>query len=300
VRDGSGILGAVSEPLCILNKDWIGPRAQFVADPFLRQYGDRWVLFFEVMWDNGHKQIGVAESPDLVQWDMIGFALDKAPCSFPYVLWHAGFWWMFPYHDDIPDLLVYRATESEFPLHWQEWASFELDKSANDRVVIPLADRLVVLYGSRIWPWAGTCLKWGSLSIDKRVFDPGGHVKVRSPIQWLANRIWGKSITTFRLAGDRLTVKDRSYVPLQAYGKQRVYGNQVGLFSLTFSREKPRIRPFTYFEGSHFLPRWDFTHHLSSQWDGDHLILAVDGHATASGWEIGIFRIDVRQTFHDH
>jgi len=298
MKDRREILDSIPDPLCILNKDWIGPGVQFIADPFLRRYRDRWMLFFEVMRDDGHKQVGVAESLDLVQWEMIGFPLGEAPCSFPYVLWHAGCWWMFPYHDETHDLLVYRATEPEFPLHWHEWARFELDKSANDRVVVPLADRLVVLYGSRILPWAGTCLKWGFLSFDAKVFCPGGYIGIRSPIQWFANRIWGKSITTYRPAGDRLTVKNRFYLPLQAYGYQREYGNQLGLFRLTFSNGKPRIKPLTYFKASHFVPRWDFTHHLSNQWDGDHLVLAMDGHSTGLKWEIGIFRADVHQVLY--
>lgn len=290
----------MADPICILDASWVGPKVRFVADPFLRRDGDRWLLFFEVMWDDNSKQIGVAESPDLVHWELLGYPLGDAPCSFPHVLWYDETWWMFPNRDHTPDLLVYQATGAGFPMVWHEWARFELDESANDRLVIRNADRLVVLYGSRAMPWGGTCLKWGELLVDKPAFVPQGYVRSRSPIQWMANRAWGKPITTYRPAGDELALGNNTYLPLQAYGARREYGGQFGLFDLTFSDAgKPRIKAGTYFTGNSFVSRWDATHHISSQRDGDHLILAVDGRTAESMWEVAIFRIDIGQELDD-
>jgi hypothetical protein len=280
------------DPLHIITNRWVGPGVQFVADPFLRKWGEEWTLFFEVLWEDGRKRIAVAESSDLVAWESPSFLLDGAPCSFPYVFRHAGCWWMSPYSDDTPDLLIYRATDSDFPHHWQPWARFRLEKWANDRAVVTLSDRLVVLFGSRVLPWGWTCLKWGSFSIEDKSLDLEGFVKIRSPIRWLANRIWGNPIPTYRLAGDKLTIGSQHYIPLQAYGDCRKYGSQFGLFKLTSSGGCPQVGHPQYFKGHDFLPKWDFTHHVSSQWAGSSLVLAVDGRAAESGWEIGIFRID--------
>jgi hypothetical protein len=185
-------------------------------------------------------------------------------------------------------------------MKWHEWARFELDASANDRLVIHNADRLVVLYGSREMPWGGSILKWGELLVDKPAFIPQGHIRRRSMIQWMANRAWGKPITTYRPAGDTLTLGENTYLPLQAYGSRREYGDQFGLFDLAFSDTgKPMIKSATYVPGNRFVPQWDLSHHISSQWDGDHLVLAVDGRTAESMWEVAIFRIDVNQTLDD-
>lgn len=279
------------EPISLLTGQWIDSTVRFIADPFLRRDDKGWALFFEVLWHDGAKQIAAARSLDLITWELVEHPIADIPASYPYVLWHEGDWWLFPHQDDTADLVVYRTTKERFPSGWAKWSQLPLAPQDNDRLVWLMGEQLILLYGSRIRPFPGTCLKWGRLSPDFKRLEHKGIVARRSPLDWLANRLWRKTITTYRPAGDVLTWQGNAYLPLQAYGADRLYGSQFGLFQLTGGADRLGLKTAVYVTADTFLPTWQLTHHFSSQKYNDDLIVAVDGRSKDGEWSIGIFRL---------
>ena len=92
--------------------------ALFVADPFLLQNGDEYVMFFEAFnrrdW-NG--DIAIATSADGMEWTYRSVVLDESfHLSYPYVFHWAGESYMVPESAEALGVFLYRA--ERFPDQW--------------------------------------------------------------------------------------------------------------------------------------------------------------------------------------
>lgn len=95
------------------------PKSEFVADPFLIQEGDRWLLFFELFnADTGKGEIGLSESEDLCEWTFKGIVLRESfHLSYPFVFKVGVQYFMIPESRQAGAIRLYRATR--FPYEWR-------------------------------------------------------------------------------------------------------------------------------------------------------------------------------------
>lgn len=93
--------------------------AEFVADPFMIQFGNAWHMFFEVMnSQTGRGEIGLAKSVDGIRWDYQQIVLNEAfHLSYPYVFAADGEYFMIPESHEANAIKLYRATS--FPTSWE-------------------------------------------------------------------------------------------------------------------------------------------------------------------------------------
>ncbi len=99
-------------------KDILDVNAEFVADPFMFQRKDKWYMFFEVMnTTTGHGDIGLATSPNGVNWTYKKIVLDEPfHLSFPYIFESEGDIYMLPESADANAIRIYKA--DVFPTRW--------------------------------------------------------------------------------------------------------------------------------------------------------------------------------------
>lgn len=95
------------------------PKSEFVADPFLIQESDRWLLFFELFnADTGKGEIGLSESEDLCEWAFKGIVLRESfHLSYPFVFKVGAQYFMIPESRQSGAIRLYRATR--FPYEWR-------------------------------------------------------------------------------------------------------------------------------------------------------------------------------------
>lgn len=136
---------APSNPI-LTHRDIQTPPTEFVADPFLVQEGDRWLIFFELFNATSKRgEIGVAESSDLKTWRFLKVILaEPFHLSYPYVLKEGGEYYMIPESKQGKAIRLYRATN--FPLEWEF-----------DRVLVEgeFVDPSLVFFNGRWWLFAG-------------------------------------------------------------------------------------------------------------------------------------------------
>lgn len=95
------------------------PPTSFVADPFIIRHGDSWQLFFELFnAETNRGEIGVAESPNLIDWRFQGVALaEPFHLSYPFVFHSGDAIFMLPETKQSGAIRLYRATH--YPLQWE-------------------------------------------------------------------------------------------------------------------------------------------------------------------------------------
>jgi hypothetical protein len=121
--------------------------AFFVADPFLARDGDGWVVFFELLGDDGRGRIAFARSADGVSWHYGGIALEEpGHLSYPCVFDADGTMYMTPESLAAGRIAVYRAVD--FPRRWT-FASIAVTHPS-------LVDPTVFRHGGRWWMLAST------------------------------------------------------------------------------------------------------------------------------------------------
>jgi hypothetical protein len=103
-------------------RDVTDVEASFVADPFMVRTGEGWAMFFEVLdADTGLGRIGVATSPDAVQWRYRSLVLTEPfHLSYPHVLEWRGQHYMVPETLAPGVVRLYRA--DAFPGGWRHVA----------------------------------------------------------------------------------------------------------------------------------------------------------------------------------
>ena len=108
--------------------------ADFVADPFLIRDGGRWLLYFEVMPREVRRGvIGLAESPDGLDWTYRGTALEEPfHLSYPHVFAADGAYYMTPETLDAGEVRLYRA--ARFPDRWEPIAGLVPGRHADPTV----------------------------------------------------------------------------------------------------------------------------------------------------------------------
>lgn len=121
-------------------------RAEFIADPFMVQAGDKWYMFFEVMNSlTSRGEIGCAVSQDGLHWKYLRTVL-KEPfhLSYPYVFEWEDQFYMIPESADANSIRLYRA--ENFPYSWT---------FVSDLIKGPYCDTSV-FYTDKTW-WMLTC-----------------------------------------------------------------------------------------------------------------------------------------------
>jgi hypothetical protein len=110
-------LSGVSNPV-LRASDVTDVEALFVADPFLLQHDDGYVMFFEVLSQrDGNGVIAMATSEDGVEWTYGAVVLDEPfHLSYPYVFQWAGETYMVPESAEALGVFLYRA--ERFPYEW--------------------------------------------------------------------------------------------------------------------------------------------------------------------------------------
>jgi hypothetical protein len=93
--------------------------ASFVADPFMMQIGDKWVMFFEVF---NHKQrkgeLAFASSKDGYNWSYQQIIIsEEFHLSYPYVFEFESDWYMIPESCEANSVRLYKA--KKFPNRWE-------------------------------------------------------------------------------------------------------------------------------------------------------------------------------------
>lgn len=142
----------------VITKDCIKEfDAEFVADPFMWYFNDRWYLFFEALNSiNNRGEIGVSCSKDLVSWEYLGIALkEKFHISYPFIFEHKGKIYMSPETLGAKGVVLYEAVE--FPLKWKAVKILVHGQHADP----------TILYYKNLW-WLFTCetpYQYDSLSI---------------------------------------------------------------------------------------------------------------------------------------
>jgi hypothetical protein len=108
---------AVRNPV-LCRDDITDVSATFVADPFMVYEEDRWHMFFEVMnWRSGKGEIGLATSPDGLQWAYQRIVLSEPfHLSYPYVFQWQDTYFMIPESFQAGAVRLYEATA--FPTEW--------------------------------------------------------------------------------------------------------------------------------------------------------------------------------------
>lgn len=98
-------------------------QAAFVADPFMLQVHDTWMMFFEVLEPRLDKgMIGLATSPDGLQWRYQQIVLEEPfHLSYPYVFAWQGDYYMVPESYQSGAVRLYRART--FPTAWTHVAT---------------------------------------------------------------------------------------------------------------------------------------------------------------------------------
>ena len=122
--------------------------ALFVADPFMVDAGDRWLMFFEVLNKaTGHGDIGLATSSDHgLNWGYEQIVLDEPfHLSYPSVFQIDGTWYMLPESQAAGAVRLYEA--AEFPTRWRHVATLFQGEG--------LADPTLFRHGDHWWLFVG-------------------------------------------------------------------------------------------------------------------------------------------------
>jgi hypothetical protein len=123
IYEGRDFLGlkptaAVKNPV-LSRKNVTDVLASFVADPFMMQFGDEWLMFFEVF---NHKQrkgeLAFARSKDGYKWNYQQIIISEAfHLSYPYVFEFESDWYMIPESCEANSVRLYKA--KKFPDTWE-------------------------------------------------------------------------------------------------------------------------------------------------------------------------------------
>ena len=260
------------------------PTALFAADPFLVREAGTYFLFTEVLRiRDGREQgcIGVATSPDGLQWRYLGVALDEPfHLSYPCVLKWRGRWYMVPEEGD--DNCVRLYTTDRFPLGWRRTKTLLSGKTFRD---------------STLFEWQG---RWWLFTTadDERLeayyaASPEGpwHSHARNPIVTSAREIT-------RPAGPPL--QESGHLIRLAQDCSPTYGNAVRALDIT------RLTPEAYEE--HELAASPLLQDSGSGWnaagmhqlcavplDGGRWIAVADGKRETgiAAFRIGPLRLDI-------
>lgn len=118
IYTGSSISGLVTykaDP--VLTPKNIGPKVQFVADPFMVHENNKWYMFFEVKEKLKPGYIGYATSLDGFNWTYDGVALkENTHLSYPYIFKCGDEYCMTPESYHLGAVRLYRAID--FPNKW--------------------------------------------------------------------------------------------------------------------------------------------------------------------------------------
>lgn len=101
-------------------KDVTDTKAEFIADPFIIKYNDKWYMFFEILDEIKNKGIlGLAISDDGYSWKYERIILEEDfHLSYPYVFEYNNKIYMMPETGESGYIKLYEA--DEFPYKWKE------------------------------------------------------------------------------------------------------------------------------------------------------------------------------------
>ena len=93
-------------------------KALFVADPFMIQRENEWIMFFEILNQATNQgDIGIARSPNGLQWKYEKIVLDEPfHLSYPYVFEWEGNYYLIPESAESNSVRLYKA--KSFPDRW--------------------------------------------------------------------------------------------------------------------------------------------------------------------------------------
>lgn len=122
-------------------------RALFVADPFMVQTDDRWLMFVEVLnSETSQGDIGLASSDDGLTWQYDQLVLDEPfHLSYPSVFRWNDRWYMLPEASASGEVRLYEAVE--FPTQWQHTKTILTGKD--------LADPTIFRHDDTWWMYVG-------------------------------------------------------------------------------------------------------------------------------------------------
>ena len=197
------------------------------ADPFAIQVGKIWYLFFEMfMAGSPNAVIAVAESSDLVIWEVLAIALCEAHhLSFPFVFEHHGDYYMMPESKGARAVNLYRACD--FPCRWRRVGTVLRGR---------YMDASIVNYRNRFWLFSG----WGSYSL--RIFHSLSPLGPWIPHLMPLARIYSKRST--RPGGKPVLIGDK--LIRFAQDNTKFYGHQlramqVSCLNRIWYSEKPYV-----------------------------------------------------------
>lgn len=111
-------ISSIKNP-AISRKDVTDAYTEFVADPFIVQLQDEWLMFFEIFNLKKYRgEISFARSKDGFSWDYQQVILSEDfHLSYPYVFEFEANWYMIPETCEAKSVRLYKATN--FPDRWE-------------------------------------------------------------------------------------------------------------------------------------------------------------------------------------
>ncbi|MFO0011103.1 MAG: hypothetical protein ACK553_00010 [Planctomycetota bacterium] len=120
------------------------------ADPFAIQVEGIWFVFFEMLTHSANAVIGVASSPDLEEWNVLGVCLrEPHHLSYPFVFRHGDDIFMVPESKSVRRVDAYRAID--FPMRWERCATLARGR---------LMDATLVPWQGKYWMLSGWHSYW--------------------------------------------------------------------------------------------------------------------------------------------
>jgi len=132
--------------------------AEFVADPFMIQIGQRWYMFFEVWNRRTQKgEIGLAISDDTKSWAYRKIVLSEPfHLSYPYVFEWQGEYYMVPESRRASSVRLYKATH--FPTEWTFVEALIDGRDYGDCSLFYASDRWWLFAGTGVPPYRADTL----------------------------------------------------------------------------------------------------------------------------------------------
>ena len=266
----------------LTGEDVTDVNATFVADPFMISESGLWYMFFEVMVEGGHGDIGLATSADGVNWDYDRIVLDESyHLSFPYVFKWEGDFYMLPQQSGYrSQQRLYRTNASDFPYNWT-YVSTILDSPGQSFV-----DSTILRYGDIWWLFASE----GSTRQNTRLYYNTGNLTDTSWTEHPKSPVVSEDRRRSRIGGRPIIQGDSIILYKQkcdiSYGES-ILAFRVETLTLTdYSEKEMDNNPVITKSGS----GWNSTgmHHIDPWWTGDRWLACVDG-MDQGIWSISIY-----------
>ena len=248
--------------------------AEFVADPFMVVYKNKWYMFFEVMnMRSGQGDIGLATSPDGLHWEYQKIILDEPfHLSYPQIFLDEDTFYMIPESNRERFVNLYKAVN--FPFEWQ----YEKTLLSG----LAFTDSTIFTYDQRWWLFSETNPEKDD---TLRLFSADA---LRGPWKEHPQSPLIQGDENIARPGGRILQYDEKIFRV-AQDDWPLYGNQVRIFQITRLSlseyieheicETPKLESeFSVSTG--LIPPWrsDGIHHLDAYQTGkENWIVCVDG-----------------------